>query len=176
MPGVLGKDDKRQGKPHIRTGRAAEKTYIKLLTGKINMKNQKITTTYALALISVSVLLILFLVSCGPYRNGQAADLDTSADGQADMAEEDTVEIEMQNSKFSPGSIEIKAGTTVTWLNSDSFSHTVTSGTRGQPDGRFDSGSIPGGNTYSYTFDQPGEYEYFCEFHAGMSGKVTVAE
>ncbi len=69
-------------------------------------------------------------------------------------------------------------GTTVVWTNDDAIAHTVTSGTsdgsRGSADGIFDSGFMNTGDTFSYTFDEPGEFPYFCLPHPWMIGKVIV--
>lgn len=77
---------------------------------------------------------------------------------------------------FKPKPIEIEAGETVTWTNEDSALHTVTSGTREDPDERFD-GELPeSGGTFETSFDEPGTYEYFCSIHSGpgMEGSVVV--
>ena len=79
---------------------------------------------------------------------------------------------------FSPNSISVTVGTTVTWTNKDATMHTVTSGTSasnvGTPDGRFDSGFISEGTSWSYTFTEAGEFPYFCKPHPWMIGKVIV--
>ena len=79
---------------------------------------------------------------------------------------------------FDPNTITVKAGTTVTWTNSDNVMHTVTSGTStgtaGTPSGAFDSGFLAEGATWSYTFNEAGEYPYYCTPHPWMIGKVIV--
>jgi nitrite reductase (NO-forming) len=79
---------------------------------------------------------------------------------------------------FSPNTLTVKVGTTVTWTNQDAMLHTVTSGTAannvGTPDGLFNSGFIPEGATWSYTFTDAGEFPYFCTPHPWMIGKVIV--
>jgi plastocyanin len=71
---------------------------------------------------------------------------------------------------FSPASFTAKVGQAVTWSNGDGATHTVTSTTSGQ----FDSGSIPSGGTYSYTFTQAGTYTYYCTIHPWMKGTIVV--
>jgi plastocyanin len=71
---------------------------------------------------------------------------------------------------FSPVSFTVKVGATVTWVNRDSSVHTVTS----LGSSLFDSGNIPAGGTYSYTFSQPGTYQYYCTLHPWMKGTVVV--
>jgi plastocyanin len=76
---------------------------------------------------------------------------------------------------FSPAVISVPAGTTVTWTMNpaDPFAHTVTSTTPGYG---FDSGTLNPGDTFSYTFVEPGTYDYVCTPHAsfGMTGQVIV--
>lgn len=79
---------------------------------------------------------------------------------------------------YLPMNIEVGVGTEVTWTNDDSLVHTVTSGESdgrvGEPDGLFDSGNVDPGGTFSYTFDEPGTYAYYCVPHPWMKATVTV--
>jgi plastocyanin len=75
------------------------------------------------------------------------------------------------SNSFSPNPVDLKIGETVTWINDDSGRHTVTS-----KDGVFDSGMMGKGQSFSFTFDKPGEYPYFCEPHPNMMGIVVVTE
>lgn len=84
---------------------------------------------------------------------------------------------------FRPGALTVDAGTTVTWRQTDPGAHTVTSGVVEQgtagviehPDGRFDSGDIATGETFAFTFDEPGTFPYFCALHpATMRGEIRV--
>lgn len=69
----------------------------------------------------------------------------------------------------------VSTGGTVTWSNDDSAAHTVTSGTPTDgPDGVFDSSIIMAGKTFEFTFEEAGEYDYFCVVHPWMTGKITV--
>ncbi len=82
---------------------------------------------------------------------------------------------EETNECWIPSEIIIGVGETSIWSNDDTAAHTVTSGTpdRG-PDDKFDSGLFMAGNTFSYTFDEIGEYPYFCMVHPWMMGTVVV--
>ena len=67
----------------------------------------------------------------------------------------------------------IGQGDTVTWWNDDTAAHTVTSGTpEDGPDGFFDSSLFMAGEGFEVTFDEPGNYEYFCMVHPWMVGAV----
>src|SRR2546427_9563625 len=64
---------------------------------------------------------------------------------------------------YYPDEMNIEVGYTVTWTNNDIVPHTVTSvNATGKPDGRFDSGVIGTGQTFSFTFNNSGTYNYFC--------------
>ncbi|HEX9682677.1 MAG TPA: plastocyanin/azurin family copper-binding protein [Acidimicrobiales bacterium] len=79
---------------------------------------------------------------------------------------------------FSPASVRVASGSTVTWTNDDTLGHTVTSGTSdgatGTPDGRFDSGNLNGGDDFEVTLDEPGTYTYYCTPHPWMRGVIEV--
>ena len=83
---------------------------------------------------------------------------------------------ERSDTCFIPSAISVAPGTTVTWENNDIVVHTVTSGSLadGGADGEFDSGPALGGTTFEHTFDEAGEYPYFCIVHPWMAGTVTV--
>ncbi|MBA2267348.1 MAG: PQQ-dependent sugar dehydrogenase [Nitrosopumilus sp.] len=77
---------------------------------------------------------------------------------------------------YSPNPISIEAGQTITWYNGDSISHTVTSGqdNDGDEGAEFDSNAIIPNQQYSLTFDDSGEFEYYCIYHPTMVGEVIV--
>jgi len=74
-----------------------------------------------------------------------------------------------------PSSVMINSGDTVSWDNVDTAAHTVTSGSPTDgPDGKFDSSLLMAANTFDYTFDSSGSYDYFCMVHPWMVGDVQV--
>lgn len=72
--------------------------------------------------------------------------------------------------------LTVRVGDTVTWTNNDTVAHTVTAGTPDSITGEFDSGELQPGDTFSYTFDQAGTFDYFCTLHPDMTASVTVEE
>ena len=76
--------------------------------------------------------------------------------------------------QYQPGRLEVKAGTTVTWVNQDEIQHTVTLGTLENRNGAVSLPLSGKGATASFTFDRPGDYEYFCERHQSMRGQIHV--
>ena len=78
---------------------------------------------------------------------------------------------------FVPEEITINVGDTVVWTNSDSGTHTITSGIVDDPStaGReFNSGMAKPGSRFEHKFDTKGEYSYFCQLHPWMEGNVIV--
>jgi len=74
---------------------------------------------------------------------------------------------------FSPATLIIPVGTTVTWTNMTVAPHTVTS-----DDGTFDSGAAnpirAQGGTFSFKFMKAGTFAYHCQFHTYMKGTIVV--
>jgi plastocyanin len=80
-----------------------------------------------------------------------------------------TASVSMANKAFSPVSVSVAIGGTVTWKNNDSMPHNVTS-----TSGAFRSPTLNPGQTFTFTFTKAGSYGYFCTFHGGMNGTVVV--
>ena len=79
-------------------------------------------------------------------------------------------DVEIVAFSFEPDSSAVPVGTTITWTNRDTTTHTVDSVSGGE----LSSGSIAEGATFEHTFDTPGTYTYFCAFHPFMTGTVEV--
>jgi len=86
------------------------------------------------------------------------------------------VEVNIADFTYDPQDLTVQVGDTVTWTNNDDVAHTVTAGTPDSPTGEFDSGELQPGDTFSYTFDQAGTFDYFCTLHPDMTASVTVEE
>jgi plastocyanin len=70
---------------------------------------------------------------------------------------------------YSPDAINVSAGDTVTWMNTDSIAHTSTSDASG-----WNSGIVAPGGQFSRTFPNAGTFSYHCAIHPGMVGTVVV--
>lgn len=94
----------------------------------------------------------------------------TPAPGSGEKSQQPAGEkkVDIVNFVFERGELTVPAGTTVTWTQQDSSLHTVDF-----EDGE-KSGEMAQGDTYSRTFDEPGEYPYICFYHPRMTGTVTV--
>jgi plastocyanin len=83
----------------------------------------------------------------------------------------------MTDKAFSPNPVSIKEGDTITWINNDVETHTVTSGLGFSDPNlgkQFDSGFLGEKQTFSHKFNTSGQFNYFCELHPAMVGKVSV--
>ena len=80
-----------------------------------------------------------------------------------------SVAVKIDNFSFGPQSITVSPGTKVTWMNRDDIPHTVVS-----TGGVFKSRVLDTDETFSFTFDKPGSYPYFCSVHPKMAGTVIV--
>jgi plastocyanin len=81
----------------------------------------------------------------------------------------DMHEVSIDNFSFTPMEMTIPAGTQVTWINKDDVPHTVVS-----VDHQFKSKALDTDEKFSFTFSNPGTYEYFCSVHPKMTGKIVV--
>lgn len=84
--------------------------------------------------------------------------------------EGDPYRVLIQNFAFVPKSLVVPKGTTVTWVNIDMTSHTVTSA---ETD-RYNSGMLSNRDYYTHTFDTPGRFQYYCIPHPGMQADIIV--
>jgi amicyanin len=82
--------------------------------------------------------------------------------------------VEIKDYMYAPKAITVKVGTTVTWTNQDGVKHTVT--TDNDAPAKIDSELFGKGETFSYTFEKAGTYNYYCQPHPYMKGSVTVTE
>ena len=120
----------------------------------------------------------------------EKATTDAAAKAAAEMAEAEAVPqthivetamgsgapgCEASNACYLPADITISTGDTVQWNNVDNAAHTVSGGSPADgPSGVFDSSLLMAGLDYSFTFDDAGNYDYFCMVHPWMVGSVAV--
>src|SRR4030095_11989873 len=91
-----------------------------------------------------------------------------SSQDQQPPDNENVEHVSIKDSAFSPASITVKKGTTVTWTNEDSVAHTVTPD---QESAAFQgSGSLSAGESFNQTFNAVGTYTYHCTPHPHMTG------
>ena len=120
-------------------------------------------------LMILSLVITLFLiVACSSKVVEEPDTTKTIENTKTNVATTGTNQIVIEDFKFMPTDLEVSVGTTVEWSNKDSVKHTVT----------FENGDLdevlPIGATKTFTFEETGEYRYFCQFHPGMQGSVIV--
>ncbi len=136
------------------------------------------------ALVGSLALSALAFAACGSSSADTGAGTSTkTGDAKTGDATTSPDEVTLKLVAIHPDELGVAAGTTVTWKQLDRGVHTVTSGTVEQggagvtpkPDGRFDSGELTTGTTFTHAFAEPGTYPYFCQIHpATMRGEITV--
>lgn len=109
-------------------------------------------------LISATISLILLTTSCYKSNNSYNSSSNPS-----------TSKVSISASGYSPSSLSVVLGSTVTWTNNDNAMHTVTT-----TDGSISSGDIAAGSSYSKTFATAGTYNYFDVHNSNMTGVVIV--
>ena len=128
------------------------------------MNNKRTTTALAV---------LLLLGACSPTET---------------LDETKGVEVRVVNIAYSPSSLDVSVGETVTWTSEDEgVRHTVTSGqpagdtvpgvnegAPAKPDGTFNGALDDAGATFTFTFDTAGSFAYFCEVHPSMTAEVNV--
>ena len=110
----------------------------------------------------IFTLIIILIYGCGNKNNTD------NVQGEND--------IWIKNLSFIPDTLNIPVGTTVTWVNQDSAAYTVTGRDSVNSKILFDSGSIPGNDTFNFTFNNSGVYHYYCKNHPELMNGVIIVQ
>jgi len=107
----------------------------------------------------LGVIVASLLAAC----SGESTDTTESAGGEEQR-------VEIADLAFDPETVTVTAGTTVTWVSADpNLPHTSNS-----EDEVWFSGTLNEGDEFSFTFEEPGTFAYFCEVHPTMTGSIVV--
>ncbi len=112
-------------------------------------------------------VLVFPIDATGAMMDDMAMGDESMGDEGASMSE---ATVTIVNFAFDSAELTVAPGTTITWTNEDGAPHTVTA-----DDGAFDSGNMNTGDTFSFTFEEPGTYPYFCAYHGGPGGSGMAA-
>jgi amicyanin len=123
------------------------------------MRQHKTARIFMTAIFGAAALLSLVLAS-GALRPRPVAAAQQQPSANI---------VNIDNFMFTPMELTISAGATVTWINKDDVPHTVVS-----VDHKFKSQALDTDEKFSFTFTDPGTYEYFCSVHPRMTGKIIV--
>ena len=80
-----------------------------------------------------------------------------------------TPAVSIENFSFKPSVLTVQVGTTVVWTNNDTAVHNIKSAT-------FNSPEMKKGETFKFTFEKAGTYDYSCGIHPTMTGQIVVVE
>ena len=112
--------------------------------------------------LALAMFVVLALLSSTHGKDSQTRD---SAPVRATKTE-----VTIDNFSFSPNTLTLSVGATVTWINHDNVPHVVSSA-----DNQFKKSTVlKTGQTFSHTFMATGTYSYFCSIHPRMTGKIIV--
>lgn len=121
----------------------------------------------------MALVLVLGAVAYLLSRSDNTNMSNNTANSSQTVTPVATTNVDIQNFIFTPASITVKKGSTVTWTNSDSSAYTVT-----EIDGQSgpDSQRLAKGQSYAFTYNTVGTFKYVCSLHPDMKGTVTVTE
>jgi plastocyanin len=131
--------------------------------------------------LSCSVLALLFVAAgCGSSNDdgggggGEKKQSQQPAPSAPEKKSGKSGAVSMKNIQFSPKTLSVAKGTTVTWTNDDSVAHDVTKQSGPGPNFASGTGDLNKGDTYKQTLKTPGTIKYECTVHPGMTGTITV--
>lgn len=116
-------------------------------------------------LLIVSASAVMGMTACD--GGGQTPSAGSASPGGS------ATNITIKNFAFTPGTVRVRTGTTVTWTNTDATVHTTTSDKVGAE--TWNSGSLSQNKSYAIIFTTPGTYSFHCAIHDYMTGTITVA-
>ena len=114
-----------------------------------------------LTTMTILVVLAALTTACSGDGSSGESDDGTTAPGS-------DAEIAIADFSFS-GATSVSVGDTVEVTNNDTVGHTWTAS-----DGTFDSGTLAEGDSFEFTFDEAGEFDFVCSIHPQMAGTITV--
>lgn len=127
---------------------------------------------YILILAVVVAATVVAMVIIRDAREDK--DSDTSMNMSQTTSPVATNMVQIKNGMFTPTTITVKKGTTVTWTNNDTDTHNIVADATTMPGPK--SSSLTPGQSYSYTYNAVGTFGYHCTEDAGMQAKVIVTE
>ena len=111
----------------------------------------------------ITLFLVLSLSLLIPACGGATP----SAESPAPATSGEQVEVTIEGFAFQPATLTVAKGSVVTWVNKDSVAHTVAIAATESP-------RLNKGDSWSYTFDVAGTFDYICGIHPSMKGQIVV--
>jgi len=129
------------------------------------MKN---TIIFIVVLIILGVGVYYFVFNKSYINNTMNTNINTT-----DTTAESGMVVNIKDFAFNPSTLNIKAGTKITWINNDQAQHKIISVS---DEAGPSSDVLSQNDTYTYIFKKAGNFEYRCSFHPSMTGSVVVTE
>lgn len=117
--------------------------------------------------VLVILIAILVIIVGMVYFSQQPRVTQNNQPNQPSNNDSEVLSITIQNFSFNPAELNVKKGSTVTWINQDSVPHKISGG-------GFQSSALDKGQSFSFTFDAVGTFDYVCSIHPSMKGKIIV--
>ena len=125
----------------------------------------------------ISIIVIIAIIGAVSQMNVEETEIETVEESEALI----TIPVKAARPAcgphpecYIPSYYVTKLSEPVTWKNEDSAFHSVTSGKYESPDGLFDSKHLDPHEIFSYKFEEPGMYPYYCTLHPWMAGQIKV--
>lgn len=116
-------------------------------------------------------------VASGALALGVGVFAPAPAGASTAAASTGSAKIQVGDNFFKPDTLEVTAGTKVTWTNGGKVLHNITPVKKGKWTGI---SALTKGKSYSFKFKKPGTYAYYCSFHGsptgGQRGSITVTK
>lgn len=115
----------------------------------------------------VIIALIMLMIGMKPFAMNKIKQVVQPAES----AEKKAQTVTIKDNTFAPETLTVKVGSTVTWVNSDTVTHSAVA-----DDTTFDTKVLAPGESGTYTFTKAGTYTYHCGIHPNMTGTIVVEE
>lgn len=124
----------------------------------------------------VAILVIIAIVAAVAHKSSTPASNSNSQSSSSSQNSSDNTRaagtVDIRNMMFTPSQITVQKGQSVTWTNNDSMTHTVVDDLSNV--GGPASGDIAPGQSYTFTFNKTGSFQYHCSIHPSMRGTIVV--
>jgi plastocyanin len=131
----------------------------------------KTATQVSTVCLTVLAIITVHISAAKAINYPKAPGAARASDPAKQPTTQAVVTVKIENFAFMPKELDVAVGTTVTWQNADDVPHTATSKDDPQV---FDSGPLDTDDKFSFTFNKPGKYTYYCKVHPHMTGVVVV--
>lgn len=111
--------------------------------------------------LTAAVIILLAASGCSLYGGKQTAWPSPAPSTNAGNT------VSIKNFSFNPAALTVKKRQTVVWVNNDAVAHSIKASA-------FNSGILNTGQSFSFTFNQAGSFNYSCGIHPTMKGKIIV--